>query len=113
MPDRRESVWSDPRLWVSVCSILLTLVLALVTFLVAKLSAFDTSLQSTRDLVLIVQTRQDAERAASTAKDQALEARLARVESMLATQQQAYNFNFSTRLAGVEAKLGIKHPDKE
>jgi hypothetical protein len=112
MADRRESVWNDPKLWVSVCGLLLTLVLTAFTFLNSKLSSIDSSLQSTRDLVLVVQTRQESERATADAKTAAIIERLSKVETAVDTQQRAYNFHFSNRLAAVEAKNGIK-PQKE
>lgn len=68
----------------------------------AQLIAISADVRSTRDLILTTQTKQTAEIAALTE-------RVDKSEKMLATQQ-AYNFNFTTRLANTEARVGISPP---
>lgn len=101
MADRRESAWSDPRLWVSVGAVALTIVLAVLGYIAALLSSISASVQTTRDAVIVVTTRQEKD-------SEALRERLVKVEAAVSTQEKAYNFNFTTRLAKVEAVLGIK-----
>jgi hypothetical protein len=67
----------------------------------AQLVAISADVRSTRDLILTTQTKQTADIAALTE-------RMSKVENAMSTQQQAYNFNFTTRLAAIEAKTGIK-----
>lgn len=43
----------------------------------------------------------------------ALNDRVGKLEGFQATQEQAYNFNFTTRLARVEAKAGIQQSTKK
>lgn len=104
--DRRDSVWNDPRLWVSICGVLLTLVLFTVGFVAAQLSSIKDSVQSSRDAITVVTTRQATE-------NEALRDRVSKLENFMTIQQQAYNYNVTTRLAVVEAKNGIKPPSKE
>jgi hypothetical protein len=98
---RAPSPWVDPRLWLTAMGLLLTVALAVLGYIAAQLQSINTSVQATRDMVLQVTSRQTAEIAA-------MEDRIKNLESAMVTQTQAYNFNFTTRLAAVEAKAGIK-----
>lgn len=109
-PDRRErnGAWSDPRLWVSICGLLLVIVMALLGYISAQLRDINKSvaetnaqLQSTRDAMLVATTQQGGE-------IKSIERRLTTAENQIETQRAAYNFNFTTRLAQIEARLGIK-----
>ncbi len=104
---RRESdhsPWRDPKLWVSVLGVVLVIVLALLGYISTQLAQINASVKSTNDAVLIVTTKQASEQ-------KSLEDRVAKLESAITTQQQAYNFNFTSRLAGVEAALKMNRQD--
>lgn len=101
---RRESdrsVWSNPQLWVSICTVLLTLAITILGFIASQLSQMNARLQATSDTMLTSTTRQSAEISS-------LAARIDKLENAMDTQTKAYNFNLSTRLAVVEAKTGVK-----
>lgn len=106
MPDRRESAWQDPRTWVSVLGILLTIALAILGFIASQLASINQSVQSTRDAVLIVTTRQEAD-------NKSLTERVQKLENAMVAQEKGFNFNFTTRLAGVEAQLKVKPPKEQ
>lgn len=101
-PGRREnrSPWNDPRTWVGICALMLTILSALLGFISTQLAQINASIKSTNDAVLIVTTKQ-------TGDNKSLEDRVAKLENAVTTQQQAYNFNFASRLAGVEAALKL------
>jgi hypothetical protein len=101
VPDRRESAWRDPRTWLAFAALLIAVGTTLLGFIASQLTAINQSVKTTHDIVLTVTTRQAAE-------IKALEERLAKAESAIDTQNKAYNFNFTTRLAGVEAALKLK-----
>lgn len=108
--DHKPSPWVDPRLWASVLGLFLTIVMGLLSYISSQLAsvnadvkAMNAYVKATNDAVLVVTTKQAAD-------DEALRERVAKLESAVATQQQAYNFNFTTRLAVVESRAGIKPP---
>lgn len=102
--DRQQSPWNDPRLWVAVCGIMLTIVLALLGFISSQLAQINASVKATNDAVLIVTTKQEAD-------NKSIEDRVKKLEDAVTTQQQAYNYNFTTRLAGVEAAVKINRKE--
>ena len=115
MPDRRgrDSPWSDPILWVTVCGILLTIFIAILSFIWAQLASINAALEGarteqrlTRDAVLVVTTRQEAD-------SRSIDDRVKKLENAMDTQSKAYNFNFTTRLAAIEAKIGFKQQQEE
>jgi BMFP domain-containing protein YqiC len=117
--DRREedhnrshesSKWANPSLWVSVCGLLLTITLATFGFIASKLSTIDASIQSTRDEVQSTRTAVVAVTTRQERDNGALEARIENLENAINVQQNAFNFNFTTRLATAEAKVGIRTP---
>jgi hypothetical protein len=99
--DSKPSAWNDPRFWLSVLGIILTIVLTLLAYITNQLAAINAYQKSTNDAVLIVTTKQAAD-------NKSIEERVSKLENAVTTQQQAYNFNFTTRLAVVEAKAGVK-----
>jgi hypothetical protein len=109
-PGRRESdaksAWNDPRFWLSVLSFMMIIVLALLGYISSQLAAVNAYVKATNDAVLIVTTKQAADA-------KSIEDRVSKLENAVTTQQQAYNFNFTTRLANVEARAGIKPASKD
>jgi septal ring factor EnvC (AmiA/AmiB activator) len=110
MPDRRESAINDPRFWVSVTAVLLTLVLCALTLAVNKLGSIDVAVQSIRD----ANTRQgekieSLERQVGELKTENKDLR-AGLESSKKWQTD-YNFNLSTRLTEIEVMLKLKGRD--
>lgn len=96
--DRRShSGWSDPKTWVSIVAVLLSIVIALSGYLAATLSTIKDNVQT-----IVVSTAKQEE------KMKAVEDRVKKLEDFESTQREAYNFNFTTRLAVVEAKTGVK-----
>lgn len=104
--DAKASAWNDPRFWLSVLGIILTIVLTLLAYITNQLAAINAYQKSTNDAVLIVTTKQAAD-------NKSLEDRVAKLENATTIQQSAYNFNFTTRLAVVEAKAGVKPKGEE
>lgn len=106
----RRSAWTDPHFWIPICIQALISFAAIVT-IVANTRSDITSLKETiaelRGQVTMLQslvtvtTEQKGDL-------KALDARVGKLESFESTQTQAYNYNFTTRLAGVEAKVGIQ-----
>lgn len=108
--DRRHSdnasAWRDPRTWLAFAAILVAIGTTLLGYIASQLSTINASVKVTHDIVLRETTRQAAE-------IKALEERLAKAENAIDTQNKAYNFNFTTRLAGVEAALRIKQKSNQ
>lgn len=104
MPDRRESAINDPRFWVSVTAVLLTLTLCVLTLAVNKLGSIDSAVQAIRDS----NTRQGE-------KIESLERQVTELKAtnkeLTANHQSAqerqtdYNFNLSKRLTEIEIVL--------
>lgn len=106
MPDRRESAWQDPRTWVSILGVMLMLLLTTLGYIVSVLTSINTSVQQTGTAVTIVTTKQEMD-------SKSFSDRIVKLENAVTTQQQAYNYNMTTRLANVEAKLSVKSTPKE
>jgi hypothetical protein len=98
---RHLSPWQNPQIYISFAALMLTLVLTVLGVIASQLNTISNSLQSTRDIMLTVTTRQ-------TTEIQNLGERVKSLENAMETQSKAYNFNFSTRLAVVEAKAGVR-----
>lgn len=105
----RRSAWTDPHFWVPIAIQALISFAAIVTIVtntrsdiisvkekIAELRGQVTTLQS----LVTITTEQKG-------KLDAIEERLKKMENFRDTQEQAYNFNFTTRLAKVEARSGI------
>jgi hypothetical protein len=116
VPDRREgeadrrhpetvSAWRDPRLWLTFSGLLLTVGMALLGFIASMLISISAAVKTTNDLVLTETTRQAAE-------IKALEERVAKTEADIGSQTRAFNFHFTTRLARLEAAVGVKSQEK-
>lgn len=107
VPDRRESAFNDPRFWVSVTAVLLTLTLFLLTLAVNKLSSIDTAVQSMREST----TRQTEEIKAlreQVVELKAKDAERAKEIVSIKDRQTDYNFNLSNRLKEIEVTLKMK-----
>src|SRR5688572_19740161 len=59
--DAPKSAWNDPRFWLSVLGIILTIVLTLLAYITNQLAAINAYQKSTNDAVLIVTTKQAAD----------------------------------------------------
>jgi len=103
--DAKTTAWSDPRFWLSVLGVILTIVLTLLAYITNQLAAINAYQKSTNDAVLIVTTKQAAD-------NKSMEERVSKLENAMTAQLQAYNFNFTTRLAVVEAKAGVKQKEE-
>lgn len=111
----RRSAWTDPHFWIPIAIQALISFAAIVT-IVANTRSDIVSLKSTIDeLKGQVTTLQSFATASIEQKGdiKALDARVGRLEGFQTTQTEAYNFNFSTRLARVEAKAGIQQSAKK
>lgn len=106
----RRSAWTDPHFWIPIGIQALISFAAIVTIVantrsditglketIAELRGQVTMLQS----LVTVTTEQKSDL-------KALDARVGKLENFESTQTQAYNYNFTTRLAGVEAEVGIQ-----
>jgi len=103
--DRRDTnAVNDPRFWVSVTAVLLTIMLTMLGLAINKLSSIDAAVQG----ILVATTRQGEE--IRTLKEQVSELKTenrelkAKVQSN-ADRQTDYNFNLSARLKEIEMLL--------
>lgn len=104
--DRRQpSAWANPMLYVGIMGLIITIGMGILGYIAAQLQSIQATVAGTRDTVLTVTARQAEEL-------NSLRDRVAKLENFQSTQTQAYNFNFTTRLAVVEAKAGVKPPNK-
>lgn len=92
--ERRSSAWSDPRTWVSICAVLLTVVLFALGTAIKELSDLHADVRT----ILVSQARDDG-------RLNAYEERIKVLENFKETQEKAYNFTFTTRLAGAESDI--------
>lgn len=116
--DRREPVgWEKWKTIVAFASLLLAIIGGFWTIaqregdraremieMRAKLDAISSGVASTHDLILTTTTKQ-------TAQIEALTERTKNLENAMETQTKAYNFQFTTRLAVVEARAGVKQKE--
>lgn len=106
----RRSAWTDPHFWMPIIINVVASLIAIVTIVnnthsdvvslkekIAELRGQVTTLQS----LVTVTTEQKG-------KIEALTDRVGKLENFQSTQEQAYNFNFTTRLARAEEHLGIR-----
>lgn len=111
----RRSAWTDPHFWVPIVIQAIISFAAIVT-IVANTRSDLVSLKSKIDeLKGQVATLQSLATVTTEQKGdiKALDARVGKLENFESTQTQAYNYNFTTRLAGVEAKVGIQRGAKK
>ena len=95
MPERPgTNGFSDPRFWVSLTAVLLTVGLAILGGIYSKLN----TIESGQMVLLVGQAKQDE-------RLKAYEERLKNVEGSMETQTKAYNYNFNSRLSETEAEL--------
>lgn len=100
-PIKPPSAWSDPRTWVSICGLLLTICVTIGGFLIAKLSSIEAAMQALLVNTTITTTKHD-ERIAQLQADSA---KLhAQVDKMVA-DQTAYNFDLSRQMTIVNERL--------
>jgi hypothetical protein len=98
---KSPSAWSDPRTWVSICGILLTICMAIGGFLMAKLSSIEAAMQALL-ISTTVTTTQHNERISQLQADNA---KLhAQIDKMMA-DQTAYNFDLSKQMTIVNERL--------
>lgn len=107
MADRRESAINDPRFWVSITAVLLTITLFTLSIAVNKLSDIDVAVQSIRDN----NTRQSEkigtlEKEVKELKDENRELKQSLVGSE--KRQTDYNFTLADRLKEIEVMLKMK-----
>lgn len=102
VPDRRESAWADPKTWIGVCTVLLTLVLAVISYAAKELTLISSDIRTL--VVSAAEQRRDLH---------AMDARVTALENFKDTQEKAYNFNFTTRLAGAEADIRALQSEKK
>lgn len=100
----RLNLWANPQLWLSVMGLLLTIGMAVLGYIASQLSTIQASVQTTRDLVLQSTAKQ-------TAEITELRGRIEKLENDMDTQTKAYNYNITTRLAVVEAKIGVSRKE--
>jgi len=102
-PPKSPSPWSDPRLWVSITGVLLTICLTIGGFIASKLSSIDSAMQhllvsqtetTTRQTEQIATLqRQQAEQKAQSDKDRA--------------DQTAYNYDLMKQLTQIKTAMSI------
>jgi|GEM_PF-3055905 len=105
----RRSAWTDPHFWMPLVIQAIISLVAIVTIVantrsdvsslketIAELRGQVTALQS----LVTITTEQKG-------KMEALEGRVTKLENFQETQEKAYNINFTTRLARVEARQGV------
>ncbi len=111
----RRSAWTDPHFWVSIfIQALIGLVAATTMVVTTRRDISDLSKEiaelhgqvTTLQALVTITTEQKG-------KMEALTERVTKLESFQGTQEQAYNFNFTTRLAKVEARTGISTPSEK
>jgi hypothetical protein len=111
----RRSAWTDPHFWVPIAIQALISFAAIVTIIANTRSDITTLTRTIDELKGQVSTLQSLATVTTEQRGdiKALDARVGKLENFESTQTQAYNFNFSTRLAGVEAKVGVRRADKK
>lgn len=103
VPDRRESPWADPKLWVSVLTVVLTIVLAAFGYIATRLSSIDTAVQA----IVISNARQGIEIEALKKRDEEIMVLVRETRKLVDDNektQRDYNFNLSRELTKVQAK---------
>lgn len=106
MTDRRASPspWADPRLWISVMALLLTVALYLLTSIYTKLQSIDVAVQG------MVKTNAEQGVKVENLKDDMrdVKGRMSKVESDL----KDYNFNIAGRLGALEGGQPVARKGK-
>lgn len=110
MPDRRESAFNDPRFWVSVTTVLLSLTLFVLTLAVNKLGNIDTAVQSIRDANTRNNTEIESLKRENVDMKSAIKDMQGRLDSE-SREQTAYNFNMSKDLKEIQVRLQLKGRD--
>lgn len=111
----RRSAWTDPHFWMPLIIQAVISLIAIVT-IINKTGADITVLKEKVDeLRGQVTTLQSLATASVEAKGkvEALTERVGKLETFQSTQELAYNFSFTTRLARAEEHLGIPPPKKQ
>lgn len=111
----RRSAWNDPRFFAPMLFTLLSTVVSITVIISSGRSEIANVREQISELRGQVAALQSLASTTTQQKTEIEEMKqeIAELKTQMTTQQQAYNFNFSTRLATVEAKCGIKGPTGE
>jgi Tfp pilus assembly protein PilO len=108
----RRSAWTDPRFVVPIVIQFFMMLVAVVTMAVTMRLTVSGLAEKIAELKGQVTTLQSLVTTTTEQKGkiEAITDRVSKLENFQETQTKAYNFNFTTRLAAVEARAGIKQP---
>lgn len=111
----RRSAWTDPHFWMPIIINAVASLIAIVTIVNNTHSDIVSLKEKIAELRGQVSTLQSLATTTTEQKGkmEALTDRVVKLENFKDTQEQAYNFNFTTRLAGAEARLGISQSSKK
>lgn len=105
----RRSAWSDPHFWVPIIIQAVMALVTLTTIVVTTRLSISGINEKIAELRGQVTTLQNLVQVTTEQKGdiQAIKDRVGKLENFESTQREAYNLNFTTRLARVEASAGI------
>lgn len=107
MPDRRESAFNDPRFWVSVTAILLTVSLAVLGFIATQLSSISTDVRA----MVVTGASQGKDIEALKKENVELRQELAAQRLLIDGNEKAqrdYNFKMSNDMQKIVTLLGMR-----
>lgn len=109
----RRSAWTDPHFWMPLIIQAVISLIAIVTIINQTGADIRVLKEKVDELKGQVTTLQSLASATIETKGriEALTDRVVKLENFKDTQELAYNFNFTTRLAHAESKLGIPTPE--
>jgi septal ring factor EnvC (AmiA/AmiB activator) len=116
--DRRESAppvavkppsaWADPRTWISICGILLTICLAIGGFIASKLSSIDSAMQH----LLVSQTETTTRQTEQINQLREKQAEFQGKLDKTIADQTAYNYDLMKQLTAIKTEMSIRNGGK-
>lgn len=106
MPDRRESAFNDPRFWVSVTAVLLTISLAVLGYIASQLSSISSDVRA-----MVVTTTKQTQEIEALRKDQARnEQEIADLRKLVDSNEKAqrdYNFKLGNDMKEIVTLMNM------
>lgn len=106
---RPPSAWQDPKTWVSILGVLLTLMITVCTFIWGQLATLNGNVQALNNSMIETRSKQGEKISTLEDKQRTTDAKL----DKFITDQNAYNYDQVKMLTKITTQLGMRDQAKE